>query len=109
LNRHSEAIDVAFYQAERYILSIVNWNHIPDPEDQREFEAFHVYCKEKFDAHNDAVWTRYKESMDGFFILPYYGRKEKWETNNQKMYERFVIMLKTFKKISNGTYKVGNE
>lgn len=98
-----------FSLAESYMQSLVDYNHIPDPDDKDEYQSFLTYTKEKFDKHNTIVWDYQKSVYSSEFILDINPRRKKWESENDSMYREWVDMFKTFKKISKGTYKVGVE
>jgi hypothetical protein len=104
-----ELLVLCFGRGRSYMQGLVNYNHIPDPDDKDFFHAFMVYIKEKFDAHNVIIWDSWKLVQTAILVLDVTRRKEKWEENNNQFFAEWEQMFRTFKKISIGKYKVGKE
>jgi hypothetical protein len=109
LHLHGKIIDLSFSKGKEVIQSMVDWNHIPDYSNPKEYKSFMDYCNEKFNAHNSAVWNEYRDCFTSSFILDYHGRKEKWENKHKALYDQFIEMIKKFKDISTGKEKAGND
>ena len=104
-----ELLVLSFGHGRSYMERLIDYNHIPDPEDKDSFRAFRTYINEKFEAHNTIIWEHWKFVQTEILILDVTKRKEEWEEKNKHFFEEWEQMFYTFKKISLGKYKVGKE